>query len=162
MITAARLRELFTYSKESGLFTRLVASSHAKVGDMPSCTDGNGYVIFHVDGELHRAHRLAWLYVTGEWPETRIDHKDQDRKNNRWLNLRLATSKQNAENSRDRADNTSGYRGVVKRKDCARWLAQIRHNGKSIYLGLFKTPEEASAIYEAKRAELFTHHKEVV
>lgn len=161
-VTQARLKEVFNYDELSGLFTRLLStSSNCKVGDVASCIDSGGYIVIRIDGTLYRAHQLAWLYMYGEWPKHRVDHKDRDTLNNRIKNLRSATIKQNAENSKDRSDNTSGFRGVVKRRDCNRWVAQIRHNGSNVYLGIFKTPEEASEVYEKARKKMFTHHKEL-
>jgi hypothetical protein len=98
--------------------------------------------------------------VTGEWPTGLIDHQNGDGTDNRWANLRLATSSLNAANSRRRSDNTSGFKGVSRCRG-ARWRASIQLNGKFKHLGHFDTPEEAHAVYCAAAANYFgefAHH----
>lgn len=91
-------------------------------------------------------HRLAWLYMTGEWPSMHIDHIDGVGTNNRWSNLRLATKAQNAWNAPRPVTNTSGYKGVRKARN-GRFTAFIYTAGKHIWLGSFSTAEDAHAAY---------------
>lgn len=150
MLTASRLRELFVYQPETGIFTRLVyRSPNAKAGDVAGTMDKDGYIQIQIDGKLYKAHRLAWLYMTGEWPTHGIDHRDTVKDHNEWNNLRPATQAQNAGNCGPRSSNTSGFKGVTFDKKKARWMAQIQINRKCIHLGYHDTPAAAHAAYVA-------------
>jgi hypothetical protein len=149
MLTQDRLKELLHYDPETGVFTWLKSGKgiHARKNLAAGCTDsgkGRGYKRIRVDGVLYYAHRLAWLYVHGEWPSVHVDHHRSD--DDRIGNLRPCTPAQNAANSRLRVDNTSGFKGVRKAHGCARWVAQTnRHK----YIGIFKSPQEAAEAYDA-------------
>ena len=119
------------------------------------CNSG-GYLIIRIDDVLYRACRLAWLYMTGEWPKGDVDHKDRNKANNKWANLRDATQSQNQANTTARASCQSGLKGAYPHgQNPGRWTGQIKHNGKTLYLGSFDTPEEAHAAYRIKALELF-------
>jgi hypothetical protein len=105
-----------------------------------------GYVLVGVDGPQYLAHRLAWLYMTGAWPDAEVDHIDGNRANNAWSNLRLASRSQNIANSGLRVTNTTGFKGVFKARK--KFNAKITVNYKSVNLGNFDTKEEASAAYK--------------
>lgn len=92
-------------------------------------------------------HRLAWLYMTGEWPTDEIDHRDRDPSNNRWSNLREATHKQNLSNQGIHSNNRLGIRGVEKHGK--RFRAYLGVEGKKVILGWFDTAEEAGAARDA-------------
>jgi hypothetical protein len=96
-------------------------------------------------------HRAAWLYVHGKWPNGQIDHINGDRSDNRISNLRDVSHSVNQQNvHRPRRDNASGFLGVTRQKNL--WTSQVTVSGKTLHLGLFKTPEEAASAYlEAKR-----------
>lgn len=153
-ITAAFLRELFHYDPETGVFTRLVTrpGKGARVGDVAGTLKPSGYLTIWICGANHMAHRLAWLYVHGKWPDHEIDHIDGNRANNAIANLRDVTRSVNHENlRRARSDNAHGFLGVSPFKG-KWWKARITVNGKWQHLGTFRTPEEAHAAYlEAKR-----------
>ena len=151
-LTAERLRELLRYDPETGSFVRLVTRGGSRSGATVGCLNALGYSVIMVDYRLYTAHRLAWLYMTGEWPPHEIDHADMDRANNRWSNLRSATKSENMSNIGIPASNTSGLKGVVKSGN--RWVAQIKKNKKLHYLGSHGSPEEASRAYLAAAAEL--------
>lgn len=157
--TAERVRELLHYDPLSGLFTRLVSRANAHVGDVAGTDSGRGYLRIRVDGKKYVAHRLAWFYMTGEWPAEQIDHINGCPSDNRWSNLREATRHQNSINTRKRQDNTSGFKGVHWHKSGKKWQAYIKLNGKKYHLGYFDTPEAASAMYEGAAAILFGNFK---
>jgi HNH endonuclease len=146
MLTAARLRELLHYDPETGVFTRLERSTNSvSVGDAAGGLDDHGYIRIRVDGKKYRAHRLAWLYMTGEWPRSQIDHRNLKRSDNRWRNLRSATNGQNRSNARLNRNSTTGLKGVYRDHRCSRklWEARISADGRTIRLGGFFTREEA-------------------
>lgn len=163
MVTRDRLRELFTYSKKTGLFKRRVRRKQSKYGTEHAVGSINdaGYRIISVDGCRYRAHILAWIYVTGSAPRAEIDHRDNNRDNNSWSNLREATRKQNSENVRLPINNTSGHKGVTWWARDGRWKAQIGHRGKCINLGYFDRLEDAVAARRIAELKLFTHGKAV-
>lgn len=90
------------------------------------------------------AHRLAWLYVTGVWPEHQIDHIDGDGLNNRWDNLREVTNQENQQNRKRMSRNTSGVIGVSFDKGMQKWSARIKAAGKYQYLGCYDKLEDAA------------------
>jgi hypothetical protein len=156
MITPDRLRELIHYDPETGIFMwRKRANDFGGWNKKFAHTQAGRamkrripYRQIRVDNKQYYAHRLAFLYMTGEWPIEYVDHIDGDGLNNRWNNLRAATNQQNQFNSGKSATNTSGYKGVCWDKNTKKWQAQIRINKKSKYLGQYATPEEASAAYQ--------------
>lgn len=161
-LTLDRLKSLLSYNEVSGEFSWIkVTSNRVKVGAVAGCQDALGYIVIRIDGKLYRGHRLAWLYCYGEWPEHEIDHINQDKSDNRPSNLRSATKKQNAENVGVRANNRSGHTGVSWSTAAMKWKAQIRHNQKTIHLGVFTDVIKAARAYETARDMLFTHHKAV-
>lgn len=153
-LTAARLRELLHYDPETGVFTRLVwTSSKANVGDEAGSVDDNGYIRICVDRKRYRAHRLAWLYMTGEWPKRLIDHEDTDPGNNRWKNLREANHSTNAQNlRRPHKDGGSGHLGVTWEARRELWSVRIWDGEHNRFVGYFDNAEEGHAAYvEEKR-----------
>lgn len=156
MLTHERLLELLTYDPETGHFTRKIrTSSRAPQGSIAGSLDrSHGYFLVSVDAKEYYAHRLAWFYVTSKWPEHQIDHRNGDRADNRFANLREATQAQNKKNSRLRANNTSGRKGVTWHAQAGKWLAQIQANGKRKSLGLFSDLDAAAECYQRAAREL--------
>ena len=152
-LTQDDLKRLFHYDQETGLFTRLVNSgTRWKIGQIVGCLDPiSGYLTVGVGNKTYRLHRLAFLYVTGKWPEHDVDHIDGIGSNNKWANLREATELQNMQNyKKANKNNKSKFLGVSTQR--YGFQAVIYKNRKRIYLGLFKTPELAHTAYlEAKR-----------
>lgn len=156
-LTARRLRQLLDYDQETGEFVRKVAvSNNTKAGDIAGSQDpSDGYVRIRVDLVSYKAHRLAWLWMTGEWPVGDLDHRDLNRANYAWSNLREATESQNVANSPKRRDNKSGWKGVHWSKQCGRWRADIGVKGKREYLGLYDCPAAAHFAYLSAAAKAF-------
>lgn len=139
MISAEELRKLSLYDPRTGTFLR------TKNGKPAGSVFKDGYVyITFGRGRRYKAHHLAWLYMTGEWPSQLIDHINRIRRDNRWENLRLATKSQNAVNSKIRSTSKSGVTGVYKGNGA--WVSEIYVQGKYIYLGRFKDMETAKAV----------------
>lgn len=155
-LTHGRLLEVLSYDPETGEFVRIQRTTNAvRVGQRAGWLNPNGYRYIEVCGERFLAQRLAWFYVTGEWPPHEIDHKDCDRNNNRWSNLRKATRTQNSHNSRLKPSSTTGYKGVYFDKRYGKYAAKIRHHYTRLSLGYFDTAEEAHRAYVAKSTELY-------
>lgn len=156
MFTQEQLKEVVAYNPETGIFTRLVASGYRgcyKAGNEIGSPNALGYIETTLLGKRVALHRLAWFYMTGEWPKGHIDHLDGNRGRNVWLNLRDVTRKVNQQNMRKatRASNT-GMLGASLDRLTGKYVARIRHEGKYLNLGRFDTAEEAHAAYvEAKR-----------
>ena len=144
MISQTELKVLVDYSQSTGLFTRLIkTSSRVKVGDIAGYVHKiNGYRYIRAEGKSYRAHRLAWFYMTGEWPKE-IDHINHIKTDNRWENLREVTHQENGKNRSKSKNNTSGVTGVSRSKQTSKWAAHIRINGKLRCLGSFTDKFEA-------------------
>ena len=150
-LTAERLREVISYDPNTGEFIWIATLSNAaKAGTRPSY-HSKGYLCIKIDGKLYKAHRLAWLFMTGDFPPRLIDHINGIRDDNRFSNLREATKSENQQNlKRAQANNKSGFLGVYA--SYGKWRAAITLDGKLTHIGSFKTPEIAHAAYlEAKR-----------
>lgn len=150
VLTADELRAAFSYCSETGLFVRL------STGRRAGTRKGNGYLHFDVNGRKYGAHRLAWLYVTGEWPAGDIDHIDGVRDNNRFSNLRDVSRTINLQNLRGAKSHnkSTGLLGSYFHKQTGRYTSRIRVNGKDRHLGMFATAQEAHAAYlAAKRSD---------
>jgi len=157
-LTVERLRELLHYDRETGVFTWRVDRQRARKGDVAgTICPMYGYRLIGIDYKHYRANRLAWLYVTGIWPEHLVDHKDRNRANDAWLNLRQASVKQNNENRAVGGSSLSGRPGVSWQPARNRWCAHITNNGVTKNLGRFKTLEEAIEARAAAESLLFTH-----
>jgi len=156
ILTQAYLKECLHYDPETGIFTWMERPrNHFKTErgygvfhgknhkNMPGRVSKRGYYEIGFAGERYRAHRLAWLYMTGKWPDADIDHINHIRTDNRWCNLRSVDRQANNCNRTLIALNTSGFTGVSYNKRTARWEAYIGFCGKKIKLGLHKEKQEA-------------------
>lgn len=149
-LTAEYLRSILDYNPDTGIFTRKVSTSNSvKVGAVAGCPGGGGYLLIMIQRRLHLAHRLAWLYMHGEWPKLTIDHINRNRSDNRIANLRDVSHKQNQQNKSKSSTNTSGHPGVSWYKPYSKWVAKIKHNYKHIHLGYFENLEDAVAARKA-------------
>lgn len=154
-LTADQVREILSYNPETGIFRWKVSKGRrVRVGDQAGCCY-TGYVIIRLNGWNYRAHRLAYLVMTGNWPTMALDHRNRDRLDNRWSNLRLATDSQNAANSVGMGNkNALGLKGVRKHRDGG-FYASIRVNKRAIHLGRFLNPEAAHDAYKAAAERYF-------
>lgn len=150
MISHKRLKEVLHYDPQTGLFKRIGLSGDRVdlVGKRAGGPTSDGYQRIAVDNFRRRAHTWAWLYMTGEYPKDEIDHRNGNRSDNSWTNLRASTSKMNKQNRRSaNKGNKTGFLGVSL-APANKFKARIDH----AHLGVFDTPEEAHAAYlKAKR-----------
>lgn len=146
-LTLDRLKSFLNYNPDTGAWTWLVARGTALKGSAAGRENGGGYIIICIDGHNYRAHRLAWLYMTGEWPSKFIDHKNRARADNHWSNLRQATR---SENNRNRACLSKTKFKGVEIAASGKFRARIRQlDGKTKNIGTFDKPEDAAAAYFA-------------
>lgn len=157
-LTAEQLRDRFDYNKETGVFTwrnNPVKRGYRKEGTPTGTLNAMGYIVIGINYKLHHAHRLAWLYVHGEWPKNNIDHIDGNPSNNRLDNLREATQGQNMQNqSKPQSRNKSGCLGVHWCIRDHKWIAKIGFDGRQKFIGRFDTPELAHQAYLAVKSQV--------
>jgi hypothetical protein len=151
-ITQDYLKEILDYEPKTGVFVWRSCARPDKTGRKAGWFDAHGYNRIMINNKAYVAHRLAWLYVTGNWPKEYIDHINNNPADNRFCNLREATPRQNSANQGIRKRNLAGYKGVIKHR--LKWKAQFTHNYQTIYLGLFDTPEQAHAAYSEAAQQL--------
>lgn len=149
-LTQTELKEHLHYNPETGVFTWITPRQGRKVGQEAG-TDCNGYRNIRIGGRLHYGHRLAWLYVYGEFPAITIDHINQKKSDNRIANLRDASYQLQRQNSGTPKNNKSGIKGVAWVEERKKWRAFIKHNRKQLHFGYHATIEEAAAA--RKKAE---------
>lgn len=157
MISHCELVKLLAYNPSNGFFTWKQDRGRIRLGATAGALRKDGYLQITIDHKLYLAHRLAWFYITGEWPINQIDHVNRNKSDNRLCNLRLATNKQNGENLPLLCVNVSGYRGVSWDAPRNKWKAQIKHHGKNIFIGRFDALIDAANAAKIARDRLFTH-----
>ena len=138
MITQEMVKSRYIYNPDTGKFT-----SRRTNKVLAGAKHSRGYLQMMINRKLFYMHRIAWLYVYGEFPTYQIDHKNRIRDDNRWCNLLGGTKTNNQRNRSIASNNTSGVIGVRYRTTNDKWQATINTNGKRISLGHFKHKEEA-------------------
>lgn len=145
MITQELIKELFDYNQVTGNLT------HRLTGRIADSNQSKGYYKCYVDGRTLASHRVVWLWNYGAWPQNDIDHINGNRKDNRIENLRDVPHVVNMANMEK--VNKTGYEGV--KTSGSKFVANIKHKGKKLYLGTFPTADEAFAAYKLKHLELY-------
>ena len=145
MLKQSELKKLLHYDPKTGIFTWVHPKSYkVKHGQKAGSIDSYGYIIIKISSKRLKSHRLAWLYMTGELPKQQIDHKNHNRTDNRWCNLRDIPQAEQQKNMSLRKTNTSGINGVFSINASSKWTAQIGVNNTMIHLGTFESKEEAA------------------
>jgi hypothetical protein len=153
-LSQSRLRDILHYDPLTGVFTwRIALSKRTPIGSVAGNRGKAGYVYIRIAGSNYAAHRLAWIYMTGEWPPLEVDHVDGSRDKNEWDNLRLASSSQNNANRRTPLSKEHGLKGV--RFNDGRWEARIQIKGSRVSLGRFSSAQEAQDAYRSAALEHF-------
>lgn len=153
-LTAEFVRSFLDYDPETGIFTWR-AKIATKGRYLPGQVAGSRkkfHVMIGLIGHRYCAHRLAWLWMTGEWPVAEVDHGNLDGFDNRWINLRAATRSQNNANTSNRSD-ISPFKRVRFDRRRGKWQARIKYDGHEKHLGYFTTAEEASEAYRKAAQE---------
>lgn len=155
-----RLRELFVYHPGTGVLEartdRRTRRGAYFAGDTVGTPDAYGYLKISVDGFPYLAHRVCWKMHTGQEPPPYLDHKNRKKADNRFENLRTATSRQNAVNS-VKAAGYHGFRGIsghFAKNGAMRWRACAERDGEKLCFGVFETPQAAAAAWEKEIREL--------
>jgi hypothetical protein len=151
MLTQERLKQLLVYDPETGVFTHKVTRQGVRAGTRAGTIGIKKYVGLRIDGGRYTAHRLAFLWMIGSFPEFEVDHINRIRYDNRWSNLRAATRQQNCRNSPLRPRDLP--RGVYK--SGPKYQARISINNKCVHLGNFQTVKEAEEAYIAQAYILY-------
>jgi hypothetical protein len=146
-LTQARLKELLHYDADTGVFTWIKSGIGRSSSLIAGGLQKTGSRHIKINNKSYQAHRLAWLYIEGEFSSKMIDHINGIRDDNRWINLRTATRQENCYNRGKQLNNKSGYKGVSWNNSRSKWVAQIVINGKKKHLGLFIAKEQAYYSY---------------
>jgi hypothetical protein len=152
MINKDILREYFDYNPDTGIMTWIKNPPRGqKVAGNSFGNYSNGYLIGMFKRKMYRVHRLAWMWMTGEWPPGDIDHINGIRDDNRWVNFRIADDVQNQQNAKMPKSNTSGVKGVHWHKRDCKWVVNLKIKGKNYCFGAFKDFEFAALVAEEAR-----------
>lgn len=154
--TQKQLLEMLRYDPESGFLFWLHRGDGPglkyRTGMKAGHIRDDGYMHIGIWRRQHYVHRVIWCMQTGVWPKLQIDHKNLNRADNRWSNLRLSTPSQNKANIRSL--NRLGIKGVAETRN-GKFRASIGVNRKCIQLGTFETKDEAKAAYAAAAKKHF-------
>lgn len=141
-----QLKKVLNYDPDTGVWVWIVGPSNAiKSGSIAGKIVGGGYRQITLLGWHYYAARLAWFYMTGEWPAERVDHVNRIRDDNRWANLRLATESDQCANRQIQSNNTSGYKGVSWSIGNGKWDVRVNR----FHVGYYDSLEEAVAIRDS-------------
>lgn len=153
-----KLAEVVSYDPNTGDFTYVWVHHRnrtgARIGDVLRKPAAKPYLCISVNGKQYYAHRLAWLWMTGDWPKKQIDHINGNSNDNSWRNLRDVSPAENQRNKKMQVTNTSGITGVSYCKRDDYWEAKTMVNNKPIHIGSFPTKEAAVA---ARQLFIDTH-----
>jgi hypothetical protein len=151
------LSQIFNYDPDTGILTRKIRTGvRTQIGDIAGTTSKDGYRYTRANGKKMRNTHIIWTIMKGNKVPSgyQVDHKDRDRLNDKWDNLRLVTPSQNCHNATIRKDNKSGYKGVSFYKQSGTWRAVVNLNGKQYSAGYHATAELAFEAICIKRNEL--------
>jgi len=160
-VTATRLRELLDFDPLTGVFLwKVNRRGNSRAGDVAGKQTTQGYRSIRVDGRDYQAHRLAWLYVHGAWPEQQIDHLNGQRSDNRLANLRDVSGSINQQNRRVASRGKSSPLGVYWIDNNpgnpvpGHWYARITVRRRLVTIGKFSSTEAAHQAYVAAKRQL--------
>jgi hypothetical protein len=153
LLAQKRLKELLHYDPDTGLFTRVKQVGRFNSGEVVGYSNGRGWLRVKIDGKHYKLHRLAFLYMEGEFPPEEVDHKNRIRDDNRWCNLRHATRGKNNVNRLTKGNSDTGYRGVIP--SGRGYKAKIQCGGDIRYSITYDNPIDAYRQYCEWAQELF-------
>lgn len=148
------INEYFQYDESTGNLIWKIKRKRANVGQVAGHIDSYGYIVIGINKQVYKAHRIVWFIKMKEWPSSQLDHINNIKTDNRIENLRLATPRQNKQNTPIHKNNTSGVKGVSWSSALKKWKASIRIENNRIHIGYFETVKEAEVELIAKRKKL--------
>jgi hypothetical protein len=155
MITQDKLKEVMEYSAADGVFRwKISKGPNARKGQIVG--KKKGYPKVTIDGAEYKLHRLAWLYVYGNFPVKDLDHINGITYDFAISNLRECNDFENQQNRSVSKRNKCGYPGVSFSKRINKWSAQIMLNRQSYFLGNFDDAKDAGDAYKKAKQELHT------
>lgn len=169
MLTQEKLKELLHYDPDTGFFTwkeRTIYSSGKHYSSSTWNTRFSGKIAgfigkdnkyrICINYKTYLLHRLAWLYIYGNFPKDQIDHINDIKDDNRILNLREASNSENMQNlKKAKIDNkSSGLLGVSFNKNINKFVAKIKINKKQKHIGYFTNPLDAHEAYLKEKRKL--------
>ena len=149
-MTADELKSVLHYDPDTGAFSWKTENRNGWKPGLPAGSKGRfgtskkEYVQIMIGRRKYYAHRLAWLYMTGEMPALRVAHLNNDGTDNRWCNLVHESSAETTIRTRPDLARRGLYPGV-REVPGKRFEARIKMNGDYVHIGSFKTPELAKA-----------------
>lgn len=144
-LTQSYIKSVLHYNHDTGVFTWLEGRKGARLNKIAGGENGKGYIRISINGHLVMAHRLAFLYMTGSFPDEQTDHIDGNRANNRWSNLRSVSREENSKNTKLRTANRSGAHGVTWYDHLGKWRVRITSGKQKIHVGYFSDHQSAIA-----------------
>lgn len=158
MLDKKQLKNLLKYDKYTGKFTYKISSGSVKKGNFAGYINPKGYEVICINKKLYLSHRLAFLYVTGKFPNKLVDHIDHNKLNNKWKNIRGCNLEDNQLNRSLNKNNKSGFNGIEWNKRDSKWSVRINIKGKRKYLGSYKNIKEAIKVRKEANIK-YNYHK---
>lgn len=143
MLTQTTVKERLLYNPDTGVFTNIKPIGGVKLHSTAGYLRKDGYCGIKILGKEYLVHRIAYLYMTGNFPTEQIDHINRIPSDNRWCNLRAVTQNENQINRPIQRNNSSGYKGVSYHKRDKIYQVSVGNNKKQLYLGSYESLEEA-------------------
>lgn len=155
-VTQTQLKAMLHYDSATGkFFWRVARPPKIRIGDRAGCVICNRYWGIRIDNKRYYAHRLAFLYIHGRFPNGQLDHKDRDRANNRIENLREATTSQNIMNAKLHKDSYTKFKGVHQDKKRNKYGSRIIFKRKTTWLGYYESARTAALVYDYAATRVF-------
>ncbi len=155
IIPIEEMKAELDYDPETGLFRWKIAKHKVRIWAIAGGMDPKGYILINFYASKHRAHRVAFAFMTGLQPVDQIDHINGVKSDNRWVNLREATNSQNQMNTDAPSHNTSGVRGVSFDIQSGRYIAFVRKDKKWAHHSRHDRFEDAVEARQAAEVRLF-------
>jgi hypothetical protein len=146
MLTQSELKKLLDYNPDTGIFTWTNPKKKTNIGKIAGCFDSAGYVIIRINKKSYKAHRLAWLYNYGKFPNSLLDHINGIKNDNKLCNLRECTNIENQFNTKLNIRNISGAKGVSWNNQLKKWKVCLNINKQQKHFGYFENLELASLV----------------